>query len=108
MLLFTVFFCVLGSGVAQARYPTPFYNEPVKVDSSGRPQYNGWEIQENNRNPQNRRDSGQPSMAPGTPIQVNPTDGLPGDGGMNPGMPIPMNSSPTQGPMPEINQLISP
>lgn len=90
-----------------ARAPAPLYTEPVKVDSSGRPLYNGWELKQNSVNPQYRRDSGMPSTAPGTPIQINPTDGMP-DPGMSPGMPIPMNSSPTQGPMPQINQLITP
>lgn len=92
---------------ASARTPVPLYNEPVKVDSSGRPLYNGWELKQNSQNPQYRRDSGSPTTAPGTPIQINPTDGMP-DPGMSQGIPIPMSSTPTEGPMPQINQMILP
>ena len=91
---------------AQAGQPSPLYTEPVKVDASGRPIYNGWEMRENTTRPdQQRRNSSMPSVAPGTPSQINPTDGMGGGPGMSPGMPVPMSSMPTQGPMPQINQL---
>lgn len=92
-------------GPVQARAPQPLYQQPVKLDPSGRPMYNYWEIQENRRH-DNIRQSGGSAPTNSGPIQINPTDGAIPDPSSGPRAPVPMPSSPTQDvPMPEINYL---
>lgn len=54
-------FCLLVLGVvpAQAKYPRPLFDKPIKLDDSGRPFVNSWQKQEHQRQMRvNNRQSG--------------------------------------------------
>lgn len=53
-----VFVLCLATASAWAGNPAPLFNRPVKLDQSGRPLYNSWELQEIQRRERKKRKSG--------------------------------------------------